>query len=179
MVELAEIQAAYYMVAATGVLVAAAYYILNLRQTIENRKAQLFLQLYSQYYNKDWLESLRKTTYEMRFKDPHEFMEKYGPEINPEAYKGFDMLSHYFEGAGVMVKRGLIDPSMVSDLLAEEFFDYWEKYSPIFINYRKEVNNPRVCENQEYLYDLLKRLRPAGAIGESSQYARVPPDSGR
>jgi len=172
MVTFQDIQTAYYMVAATGVLVAAAYYVLNMRQTIENRKAQLFLQLYSQYYNKDWLESLRKTTYEMRFKDPIEFVKKYGPEANPEAYKGFDMLSHYFEGAGVMVKRGLIDPSMVSDLLAEEFIDYWEKYSPIFIEYRKEVNNPKVCENQEYLYSLLKRLRPADALSESTAYAR-------
>jgi hypothetical protein len=31
MVELAEIQAAYYMVAATGVLAAALYYIYNVR----------------------------------------------------------------------------------------------------------------------------------------------------
>jgi hypothetical protein len=30
MVDLAEIQAAYYMVAATGVLVAAGYYVLNM-----------------------------------------------------------------------------------------------------------------------------------------------------
>jgi hypothetical protein len=47
MVDLAEIQAAYYMVAATGVLVAAIYYVLNLRNTIDNRKAQLLME-----YNK-------------------------------------------------------------------------------------------------------------------------------
>ncbi|MCX6655794.1 MAG: hypothetical protein NTY03_11860, partial [Candidatus Bathyarchaeota archaeon] len=60
--------AAYYMVAATGVLVAAVFYILNLRisqknqelslktqelalksqdQTLETRQAQLFMQLYT------------------------------------------------------------------------------------------------------------------------------------
>ena len=41
MVELAEIQAAYYIVAATGVLVAATYYILNLRETNKNRRITL------------------------------------------------------------------------------------------------------------------------------------------
>ena len=43
MVELAEIQAAYYMVAATGVLVAAIYYVFNMRATLQTRQAQLFM----------------------------------------------------------------------------------------------------------------------------------------
>jgi hypothetical protein len=38
MVTIEEIQAAYYMVAATGVLVAAAFYILNIRETMRNRR---------------------------------------------------------------------------------------------------------------------------------------------
>jgi len=37
MVDLAEIQAAYYMVAATGFLVAAVFYILNLRISQRNQ----------------------------------------------------------------------------------------------------------------------------------------------
>jgi len=41
MVDLAEIQAAYYMVAATGVLVAAVYYVMTLRTTQRNMKANL------------------------------------------------------------------------------------------------------------------------------------------
>jgi len=41
MVDLAEIQAAYYMVAATGVLVAAIYYVVTLRTTQRNMKANL------------------------------------------------------------------------------------------------------------------------------------------
>ena len=36
MVDLAEIQAAYYMVAATGVLVAAIYYVYNMRISQKN-----------------------------------------------------------------------------------------------------------------------------------------------
>ncbi|MDH5364755.1 MAG: hypothetical protein OEY99_02855 [Aigarchaeota archaeon] len=68
MVSFEEIQAAYYMVAATGVLVAAVFYVLNLRisrrnqelslraleqsaqaqqQTLETRQAQMFLSIYN------------------------------------------------------------------------------------------------------------------------------------
>ena len=52
MVTIEEIQAAYYMVAATGVLVAAVYYIYNIRvnqkavkTTLETRQTQLFMQV--------------------------------------------------------------------------------------------------------------------------------------
>ena len=41
MVDLAEIQAAYYMVAATGVLVAAVFYILNIRISQRNQELML------------------------------------------------------------------------------------------------------------------------------------------
>ena len=53
MVDLAEIQAAYYMVAATGVLVAAIYYIYNMRTsqrimktTLETRQMQMFMNVF-------------------------------------------------------------------------------------------------------------------------------------
>jgi hypothetical protein len=41
LVDLAEIQAAYYMVAATGVLVAAVFYVLNLRISRRNQELML------------------------------------------------------------------------------------------------------------------------------------------
>jgi hypothetical protein len=56
MVDLAEIQAAYYMVAATGVLVAAIYYVLNMRATqrnlkanLDTRQAQILMNLYERW----------------------------------------------------------------------------------------------------------------------------------
>jgi Flp pilus assembly protein TadB len=64
LVDLAEIQAAYYMVAATGVLVAAGYYVLNMRamqrsskQTLDTRQAQLLMNLYQRW--SDYRRSLR------------------------------------------------------------------------------------------------------------------------
>ena len=41
MVELAEIQFAYYMLAATGVLVAAIYYIISLRYNMKARETEI------------------------------------------------------------------------------------------------------------------------------------------
>ena len=170
MVDLSEIQTAYYMVAATGVLVAAFYYVANLRasrkiqelalktqqQSAETRQAQLFLQLYSQYYQKDWVAALHKTIYDINFKNFDDWWKNHGPS-NPESFQSVDMLWHYFEGAGVLVRRGLLDPKLVADLVSEEFVEFWDKFSPITKEFRLRAGNPRICENQEYLYNLLKQ----------------------
>jgi len=64
MVDLAEIQAAYYMVAATGVLVAAIYYMMTLRTTqrnmkmnLETRQAQLLMSILNR-----WTECARRVS---------------------------------------------------------------------------------------------------------------------
>jgi hypothetical protein len=43
MVDLAEIQAIYYMVAATGVLIAAGYYVMNIRNAARDRRKQMIM----------------------------------------------------------------------------------------------------------------------------------------
>jgi len=93
MVEFQDIQAAYYMVAATGVLIAAAYYILNLRvsmrnqelslkaleqsaktqelslkaqeQNLETRQAQLFMQLFDRFSGEELSRYYGKIRYEI------------------------------------------------------------------------------------------------------------------
>ena len=90
----------------------------------------------------------------MNYQSYDEFWEKYG---NVESSQSWDLLSHYFEGAGILVKKGLIDPSLVSDLISEEFIDYWDKMSPFFMEYRIRSNKPKAVENQEYLYELIKK----------------------
>ena len=54
MVDLVGIQAAYYMVAATGVLVAAIYYVLNMRNAEKLRKTQVVLSWFSQLQTKEY-----------------------------------------------------------------------------------------------------------------------------
>jgi hypothetical protein len=161
------------MAGALGVCVAAVYYVMNLRisqrnqelslkaqqQTADARQAQLYLQLYSQYYQKDWLDALHNTSFVMKFKDFDDWWEKYGPET--EYFNSLEVMSHYFEGAGVLVKRGLLDPSLITDLLSEEFIGYWEKYAPIIQGFRVKAGNPHLCENQEYMYNLIKQRDPS------------------
>jgi len=161
-----DVQTIGVMVTAASVTVAAIYYMFTLRinmktqqQNVETRQAQLFLQLYHTYHEKDWVAALHNAIYYTDFKGFDDWWENFGPS-NPVKFQSMDLLSHSFEGAGILVRRGLIDPSLVDDLVSEEFLGYWEKFGPIIKEFRRRDNNPHICENQEYMYNLLKEKHP-------------------
>jgi len=99
MVSIEEIQAAYYMVAATGVLVAAGYYVWNMRQTIENRKAQLFTQMTSMFLNENWVENT-SSLLRLQFTDFEDFARRYDSGVNPDHYKKRALVWNYVETLG-------------------------------------------------------------------------------
>ena len=84
MVELATLQTISYIAGATGVAIAALFYVLNLRisqrnqrLTLETRKAQLYMQIYQQLRSE---ESQRRIidVLNMEWKDYDDFERKYG-----------------------------------------------------------------------------------------------------
>ena len=112
MVSLAEVQTAYYMVAATGVLAAAIYYIVNMRTTLQTRQAQLFMQLYDRWTFEiadkfwDFLEDDMDTAEELLEKE----------RTDKEVRRRNATLSRYHEGIGVLVRFGLLDIKYIAHL---------------------------------------------------------------
>ena len=157
MVGLTEIQTAYYMVAATGVLIVAVYYVLNMRVTLQTRQAQLFMPIYSTYHSDEYMKAYSEI---MRWKweNYDDYINKYGPESNPEAYIMYRKVFGFFEGVGVLVRRRLIDPSLVDDLMSGAIVQYWERFESILLERRRRLNWPQVGEQIEYLYNEVKPI---------------------
>jgi len=158
MVDLAEIQAAYYMVAATGVLVAALYYIYNVRTnqktartTLETRQTQLFMQLFAQYDNRDFMIDYAKIAYEMEYENLTDWLKKYGPNEAREYYASWTRVGRFFDGVGILVRKGLIDVDLVIEELRELILFSWDKMRPWVIEVRAEMKSPHTWENFEYL----------------------------
>ena len=166
MVELAEIQTAYYMVAATGVLVAAIFYILNLRisqrnqelmlkaqqQTLETRQAQMFMSIYQTDYSNDFLEALHRVM-EMELKDVDDWKKM---RRDKEMYKAWTMVASYLEGIGVLVRENLVDIRLVSEMSSGFIQWYWERFGPGILRCREELNFPRYLIEAEYLAERVK-----------------------
>ncbi len=83
------------------------------------------------------------------FNNPQDFLEKYGPVTNPEDFwerYGFDKnieawtnwqsVATFFHGIGVLLKKGLIDISLVEELLVNIVFVSWYRMEPIVKEFR-------------------------------------------
>ena len=161
MFDLAEIQAAYYMVAATGVLVAAIYYVYNMRisqrnskAALDTRQAQILMSLYQKWGEPEFQDTWFNMQ-EWEWRDYDDWQAKYGRTSNPEGYRKFLAMTAYFEGLGVFVKRGLIDPVLVDDMLSRYIVNLWQKLGPIYVEMRRRWSAPTVAEYVEYLYGVV------------------------
>ena len=179
MVDLVEIQAAYYMVAATGVLVAAIYYVMNLRisqknqelmlkaqeqstraqqQTLETRQTQLFMQLYDRMSQPELSSIINDLRYNMKWTDAEDFWRKYGAETNITEYSRIASAGNYFKGIGVLLRKGLIDRLFIYDLLSSPLKLFWEKMGPVILERRRITNNPNLFAFVDFLYDEMMKV---------------------
>ena len=122
MVDLAEIQAAYYMVAATGVLIAAIFYILNLRvgqknqalmlkaqeQTLETRKLQFIQGTTQNLLNEEGMKRYGELM-NMEWRDYGDFERKYGSDYNLDNYAKRTTIIMYYTMLGACLREKLID----------------------------------------------------------------------
>jgi hypothetical protein len=169
LVSIEEIQTVYYMVAATGVIgtLTAAFIAVRTyintnkraeearRRELETRQAQMFMQVYNQNQNSEFNKAITFTLNKLRMKTYEEFLEMCGDE---ERFSKFRTVGSLYEGLGVLVKRGLVDASMVDDLMSMEVLLFWELHGPFIKEYRVKEGAPTTSEWTEYLYGRLKEI---------------------
>lgn len=150
-----------------GILVAIFYYFTIMRNTqktreltlkaqeqvLETRQAQLFMHIYSNWYSTDYWENWDNTM-QFEFKDFDDVNEKITPEIRKSARSIFA----FYEGLGVLVKRGLIEPSLIDDLMSAQVLSFWERWRDFYAEMRIRRKNPMAAEWIEYLYSVIKPI---------------------
>jgi hypothetical protein len=127
------------------------------KRELETRQAQLFMPIYSTYYSDDFIRA-RSEIMKWKWDEFNDYMAKYSYEANPDAYIMYRKVFGYFEGLGVLVRRGLIDPSLVDDLMSGAIVSYWEKFRSFVLEYRERMDWPQVGEQIEYLYNEIKPI---------------------
>ena len=157
------------LVAIFGVIAGFSYYVLTVRnsqktrdlslkaqeQTLETRQAQLFMYMYDRWSDPEFM----KHNYEIQeweWANYDDFWEKYGSSKNPDLYVHFGTIGRFLEGVGVLVKRGLVDPYLVDDLMSSHILRFWEKFGESIIKERQvRTNYPQYYEQIEYLAKII------------------------
>ena len=75
-----------------------------------------------------------------------------------DKYVEASSLASFFEGIGLLVKKGLIDINMVGELMSSPLFWVWEKVEELVITVRKITGRPQIYEWFEYLYNEIQKI---------------------
>jgi hypothetical protein len=152
-----------YIVPILALTVSILYYALNLRTSnktqqlqLETRQAQLFMELYREYRDPAFRKMYQEVS-EWPWVDNEDFRRKYSPEASIEKYSLYASVMAYFEGIGVLVKRGLLGIDMVYDLLSIQIRSVWEKNREQTYWARKTLDMPQLWDDFEYLYNELMK----------------------
>ena len=150
MVDLAEIQAAYYMVAATGVLVAAFYYLMVLREQVKNRRinqTHIVMQTLQTYEGmRRWIDLMN-----MEWKDYDDFEKRYGSDVNPDNFANRSTMFRFYNAMGYLVESGLADVETVHKLNGIGPIWVWAKFEPIIKENRRRYSGKNEYWGMEYL----------------------------
>ena len=177
MVELAEIQTAYYMVAATGVLIAAIFYIINYRETAKNRRVALTTSLMQSFISEDgsrrWIELMN-----MEWKDMSDFDKKYDSSVNPDNFAKRNAVWNICEILGYQYRCGLIDFGTLWAICNSAIPITYLKFKPILEEYKRRGWNPKGSyDNFEWLaFEVSKKMEEmdpsfkASGVFKSNEY---------
>ena len=152
MVDITEISA---IVAAAGILVGVAYYILDMRNQTKVRQTDLVVNLYSVFATEEFQKEMFTLMTDTEIKDYNTFRKKYAVNAPPTGL--------FFEEVGVLLSRKLADIGLISNLFGPLAMGLWEKSKPITEDARKQLNSPGFGSGFEYLYNELKKRKQLGA----------------
>ena len=154
-----EIQTVSIAIASASVVLAAIYYIFQVRHQTRVRQTDLIMRLYSTIVTREFVEN-DVSIFKQEVNDLEGFMHKYGsfPKFmeSPD-YVPYMMDSEFFEGVGILLRRKLIDIELVDDLFSSPIITIWEKTLPITKALREYFKRPQLAEWFEYLYDEMKK----------------------
>jgi len=163
MVSFQDVQTAYYMVAATGVLVAAVFYVLNMKATLQTRQAQLFTSL--QKDMNDYQGQLRaRELYYMKWDSYDDFEKKYGSDNNPESYAMRISSWTWYNSLGLMLKQGLLNEDNVYDYVGTAVILTWSHWEAIIREQRVRYMGPDWMGFYEYAAGRMKLIQVKRSI---------------
>ena len=143
-----DVQTVSIAIASASIVLAAVYYVLQMRHQAKARQTDLIVRLYSLVGSKEFCEAVEKI-YFREIKSVDDYLKKYGTvaEIN--------QVWVVYGALGMLLRRKLVDVDIINDITGGTVIVMWEKLKPLFEPLMKERGIE--WDSFEYLYDELKK----------------------
>jgi hypothetical protein len=136
------------VVPVVSLVIVGAYYSLQIRNQNRTRQAQLFMQAYSTFIDREFQKSFFEIVRQWKWDDYDDFWQKYGPDTNSEEARAHSAI-------GDLVKKGILPLEIVESIVGVAVVPLWEKWDKIIKQLRIDYGMPRIFEDFEYLYNRL------------------------
>jgi len=144
-----DIQTISIAIASAGVLIAATYYALQIRQQTRLRKTDLVMGMYRHFGSREFQDSWQKIM-NAEFRDHDDFIKNYGMA---DAWS----VCMFFGGIGLLVYNEHAYLNVVDQMVSGPIKVTWEKMKPVIEGHRKKYDQPQFGEWFEYLYDEMEK----------------------
>jgi len=141
-----------------SVPVGVVYHILTLRNQGKTRRTQLFMDVYTKFLGTVETTQENQRFNRLKFDGYNDFIEKYSWESHPWVRAKLYHTMMFYEGIGLLVKRGLIDVEMVDDFMSGVIMGFWGRYGPVLKGIARDMDYPTYGEWTEYLYNQIRPI---------------------
>ena len=133
-----------------GVIVA----LLNLRNQYRLRQIDTVMRLYSHFGEDTFVRHFNRVT-----NWNYETYEAYLKKRTEDDYISLTVVTVFFEGMGLLLKRKLAPIDLIDDLLSGPILLAWPKARPIWVGFRSQYAVPAAAEWFEFLHHaMVERL---------------------
>jgi hypothetical protein len=115
------------------------------------------MQLWNSFRNPVFIRSFNEVLWHYQWDDYEDYVAKYGVMNNIEAATKITAVLSLFESLGGLLQQGFLDLSVLEEQAASAFPQLWEKFKSVIHEDRKALNNPKLWNDAEYLYNQLKK----------------------
>ena len=125
----------------------------------ETRQATLFMNLYQTARSPQFTEYSDHILFRINFTDWEDLEQKLHPDTRSEERTMWFSVLYFYDGIGLLVKKNLVDISMVDEMFGLQIKMLWQKMGPHEIESRERFNEPSLFRNFEYLYNEIIKIR--------------------
>jgi len=139
-----------------SLIVTITYFTINVRYQNEQRRVQLFMQIYSRFNDNQFWENNLQMMKNLDLWEAGSVLDSGYLIQDPQGQAQFNAYASFYEGIGVLVKRKFINLELVKDLMSSTIVSSWEAMSPVIERLRDLTGDDSQYKGFEYIYTRVK-----------------------
>ncbi len=118
------------------------------------------LQFYNTF-NPEFLNQIVNIIYKQEFSTLQEYVDKYGPRVDPESHASTMSLIYTLNSVGMFLRERDVDPHSLFEIWNPLFIkEVWSRLEPLIKGWREFFEYPELFESFEYLGNEAMKITP-------------------